>query len=412
MVKTKLQTDKMIRVRVGDFRLRKEEKQAINDVLDSGHISEGQKVREFEKKWAEFVGTRYAIALSSGTASLIAGLTALKICKNFKNRPKVITTPITYISTVNAIVLSGYEPVFVDVDKATFGITPETIKAHLKTAKDCQAYSIVLPVHLMGYPVDMVEINKVADQYNLITFEDSAQAHGSLIEGKKAGSMAAISIFSFYIAHNIQAGEMGALNTSDGEISRLVRKLKTNGRMCDCPICLRSKGKCPRLKNYKGDDDFDPRFTHDLIGYNFKTMEFQAVLALTQLNKIDFIIKKRQENVKYLNEQLEEYSDILQLPPYSDNVSYLAYPLVIKSKISRRKLRMELEKHGVETRPLYGCIPTQQPAYAYLRDTYKNKLPNADYLGKKGFYIGCHQYLEQEDLNYIVTVFHKILKRL
>jgi CDP-6-deoxy-D-xylo-4-hexulose-3-dehydrase len=188
---------------------------------------------------------------------------------------------------------------------------------------------------------------------------------------------------------------MGAITTDDPEIARLAKKLKTNGRMCECPICLRSQGKCPRLAKDDNDEDFDPRFTHDLIGYNFKLMEFQAALGLSQLRKADWILRTRLENVKYLNEKLEKYSEVLQLPKYSTDVSYLAYPLIIKNSkaITRKRLRRELEKKGIETRPLFGCIPTHQPSYDYLKREYEGKLPNADYIGKNGFYIGCHQYL-------------------
>ncbi len=397
---------------VGDFQIGSEEKSAIIEVLDSGRISEGKRVRQFESEFADYVGTRYAIATSSGTAALIVGLTALL---NDKSRnvgvgTKVITSPVTYIATANAIVLTGLEPVFVDIDPRTFAITPENIEAHLENAECPEDYSVILPVHLMGYPCDMERINEIAQKYGMVTFEDSAQAHGTLYKGKRTGSLSLLSDFSFYIAHNIQAGEMGAITTDDAEIARLVRKLKANGRACDCLVCTRQHGKCPRMQEGNG-DDLDPRFTHDLIGYNFKTMEFQAALGIVQLAKADWILQQRQNNVRYLNRHLAKYSEFLQLPIYSDDVSYLAYPIVIKDPqaVSRKILRQMLEENGVETRPLFGCIPTQQPAYAYLKDEYAYKLPNADYIGKNGFYVGCHQYLEQGDLDYIIYVFDKVL---
>ncbi|NQU84794.1 MAG: DegT/DnrJ/EryC1/StrS family aminotransferase [Mariniphaga sp.] len=405
----------MSKINVGDFKIGDEVKEAINEVLISGRISEGEKVRKFEKEWAKFIGTKYAILINSGTSALISGLTALKHHKGLHVKPntKVITTPLNYIATSNAIVLSGFEPVYVDIDKKTFGITPENIKTYLEQIDDPTEYSVILPVHLMGYPCDMDAINKIAKEYELITFEDSAQAHGSLYNGKKAGSLSLMSAFSFYIAHNIQAGELGAVVTNDYEIIRLIKKIKANGRMCDCSICTRNTTGCSKMKHYKGNDDFEPRFTHDIIGYNFKAMEFQASLALTQLKKIDWITKKRRYNVKYLNEGLEKYSDILQLPKYDKNVSYLAYPIVIKNpeKIFRKKLRYELEKNGIETRPLFSCIPTQQPAYNYLKNKYEGKLPNAEYVGSHGFYIGCHQYLTQEDLDYIIKQLNDILEK-
>jgi dTDP-4-amino-4,6-dideoxygalactose transaminase len=344
---------------------------------------------------------------------LIVGLSALINDSRFskvKKGSKVITTPLTYIATINAIVLTGLEPVFVDVDPNNFSILPQKIEEHLESVNDPENYSIILPVHLMGYPCDIDEINRIAEKYDLIVLEDSAQAHGSLYKGQRTGSLSLISIFSFYIAHNIQAGEMGAVMTDDEELISLMRKLKANGRVCDCPVCTRPNGYCPYFSQ---DDDYDPRFVHDVIGYNFKVMEFEAALGVSQLKKADFIFEKRQENVHSLNEHLDKYSDDLQLPAFSKDVSYLAYPIVIKehSKFTRKYLRGELEKNGIESRPLFGCVPTHQPAYKYLQAEYEGKLPNAEFLGKNAFYIGCHQYLEREDLDYVVKVFDQILSK-
>ena len=400
-------------INVGDFKIETEEKKAVNEVLDSGRITEWEKVRQFEKDFASYLGTRYSVVLNSGTSALIAGIASLKYLDNDSIKPnsKVITSPITYIATSNSIVLNNLEPIYVDIDPISFGITPENIKAHLESVDSLEAYSLIIPVHLMGYPCDMNGINAVARKYGLRVVEDAAQSLGSLFDDKKTGTMSMFSCFSFYIAHNIQAGEMGAVATDDVRIWRLIKRIKANGRMCDCQVCTRSTGKCPR----KFDDekeDLDPRFLHSTLGYNFKTMEFQAALAQVQLRKADWIIKKRQENLKYLNEGLEELSDILQLPIYSDKVSYLAYPLVIKdnARISRKSMRSKLERACIETRPLYGCIPTQQPAYSYLREKYAGKLPNADYTGLNGFYIGCHQYMTCDNLDYIIKTFKNILK--
>ena len=401
-------------ISVGDFRIGSEERQAIKEVLDSGRISEGEKVVEFENAFSKYIGTKYTVLVNSGTSAIIVGLMSSLFVDNLGIKPQtnVITTPVTYIATVNAIKLAGFNPVFVDVDRETFVITPENIKKHLENVEDVNSYSMVLPVHLMGYPADMDEINRICKEYGLYLFEDSAQALGSFYKERKCGSLSLASAFSFYIAHNIQVGEMGALTTNDRKIAKLARRIKAHGRMCDCRVCTRSKGLCP----YKSTDkeEFDPRFYHTHIGYNFKTIEFMAALGLVQLKKADWIKRKRQENVKFLNERLAKFSDILQLPKYPEDVSYLAYPLVIKKStvIPRNKLMYKLEKSWIETRPLFSCIPTQQPAYQYLEEKYEGTLLNAEYIGKNGFYIGCHQYLEQKDLNYIISVFERILSPL
>ena len=392
------------RIQVGAFRTTEKIRKYVMDVLDSGRISESINVSNFEKKWAEFIGTKYSVAVNSGTSALIAGLHALKHKYSLKENSKIITTPLTYIATVNAIALSGFKPVMVDIDSHNFGISPQAIEKHLEEVKDPQEYIVIIPVHLFGYPVEMDKIIKIAKKYDLMILEDSAQAHGTKYKGKNVGTFSLLSTYSFYIAHNIQAGQLGAVNTDDKELARLVRQIKSNGRMCACDVCTRSQGEC-----YYSNAEFDPRFTHNLIGYNFKTMDFEAAIALAQLEDADDIIKKRQHNVKTLNDYLSEFSESLQLPIYSEDVSYLCYPLILKDdKISLNKFKFNLEKEGVETRPLFSFIP-HQLAYKDLKAQYEGKLPTAEHLYNHGFYIGCHQYLEEDDLEYVYLKIKKLL---
>jgi dTDP-4-amino-4,6-dideoxygalactose transaminase len=397
----------LIKIRVGDIRLTDEEKKQINEVVESGRLSEGPKVREFESLWSKFIGTKHCTVVNSGTSALIAGVYVLLYDQRFpkiKKGSKVITSPVTYIATSSALALAGLEPVYVDIDPKTFTLDVNQIE-ELLAKGDPEEYSMILPVHLMGYVNDMDAINELAKKYDLVVFEDAAQAHGSIYKGRKAGSLSLLADYSFYIAHNIQVGEMGAVVTSDRLIQENLKRIKANGRVCACPVCTRSKGICPY-----SDQEFDPRFTHDFIGFNFKLNEFQAAIGIPQVKRVEEIIAKRQANVEYLNSKLSKFESELQLPVFSKDVSYIAYPIVIKDNaINREELMRKLEDKGIENRPLFGCIPTQQPAFSYLKSKYTGKLPNADYVGKNGLYIGCHQYLSQADLDLIVEVFEQVL---
>lgn len=398
-------------IRTGDFKFSDEEREIINRVMDSNRITEHEETKKFEKNWAKKIGTKYSVAVNSGTSALIAGLYALKYLSGNEKRKKVITTPLTYIADANAIRLSGLEPVYGDIERETFSLKPSEIERILQE-QNSEEFLAILPVHLMGYPCQMNEINDIAKKYELFVFEDAAQAHGSKYEGKTLGSIGDLSNFSFYIAHNLQVGELGAVNTNNPKIKKLVRKIKANGRLCACDICTRMEGKCPEILNNEkngGDKDFDPRFTHDILGFNFKTTEFSTALANYRINQIEEINEKRRENLLYLNEGLKKHEKILQLPKFSKDVSYLAYPLILK-KGSRRELMRGLEKEGIETRSLFGCIPTQQPSFLDLKKEYEGKLPNAEEIGKKGFYIGIHQFLTKEDLNYVIDSFEEVLK--
>src|SRR3989339_183147 len=169
----------MYRVKCGELRIGPEEKEALNEVTDSGWISESNpNIRIFERSWAKYIGTKDAIVVNSGTSALIAALTEKKKKYKIPSGKKIITSPLTYIATSNAIELTGFEPAFVDVDRKRFVIEPESIEELLK--KDSDQYCGILPVHLMGYACDMDGINTLAKKYNLFVFEDAAQAHGTL----------------------------------------------------------------------------------------------------------------------------------------------------------------------------------------------------------------------------------------
>ncbi|MEM3397116.1 MAG: DegT/DnrJ/EryC1/StrS family aminotransferase [Thermoplasmata archaeon] len=387
---------------VGDFRIGEEERKAILEVIDSGRISEGNKLLQFEKGFSNYIGTKYCVGVNSGTSALICTLTAIKNMFNIKRY--IITTPVTYIATVNSIVLTGYTPLFVDISLDNFNITTENIKQAIESRSDDIA--AVLPVHLMGYYCEVTNLLPDLNDRKIPLIEDSSQAHGTRYpDGSRTGSKGLCGTFSFYIAHNIQAGEMGAITTNNEEFWRICRKVKAHGRACDCLLCTRNKGTCPKMSG-----EMDPRFMHEIIGYNFKLMEFAPALALVQLEKADEIVKKRSENVRYLNDCLSNYSDFLRIPKFDPLVSYLAYPLILETtKVSRTKFQRLLEAEGIESRPIFGCIPTQQPAYLHMKKEYEGKLPNAEYIGKNGFYVGCHQYLNEEDLDYMVKSFKRVI---
>ena len=403
------------KIRIGEIILGEDEKAALHTVIESGYITEGKFSHKFEIGFADYIGAKAGVITNSGTSSLLLGIKALQIDERFPKiaaGKKVITSPVTYAATSNSIVLSGMEPVYADIDPATFKLIPESVeKAVLEHGS--QNIGLILPVHLMGYPNDMDALQLIADKYDLQIFEDSAQAHGAQYKGKSIGTFGICSAYSFYVAHNIQAGEMGAVLTSDPVLERNMRSLKANGRCCACRRCVRNETGCVMMK--PGDDEFhDPRFIHDHIGYNFKTTDFCAALACTMLEKAEEIRMQRYRNVVKMNELLKNFSDIIQLPVLSEDFSYLGYPVLIRkeSGIRRANLLKLLDEAGVENRPLFGCIPLHQPSFSYLRKQYMGRLPNAEYVGTHGFYIGCHQFLSDDDLLFMAEAFQKVIKGL
>jgi len=352
-------------VKIGDFIFTKEERQAMLSLIDANSISEGKKCREFEANFASFIGTKHCASANSGTSALMLILAALKYHSKYgkmiaESGNKVITTPLTYIATSNSIVTTGFEPIFADIELETFSVDAQKVK---ELCEQEQGICGMMPVHLMGYPADMDTLNSIAKKRGWFVVEDSAEATASIYKGKRAGSIGTAGAFSFYIAHNIQVGEFGALTSDDAELVERAHRLKGNGRVCYCTVSQIEQGKCPHQNM-----GFHPRYLHDMIGYNFKPMEYQAAVGVEQLKKIAWITKRRQENVKLLNDLLSPVSGALRLPKHSDQVSYLGYPLLVNDKsLSRDKICVALSAAKVENRPIFNSIPTQQPAYAHLK---------------------------------------------
>jgi len=391
---------------VGDLVVDDDIRQAVLRVLDSGRFSEGPEVSSLEREWADYVGTRHAVAVSSGTSALISAILALVHADTpVAAGQRAITTPVTYAADSNAIVLCGMEPAYVDIDPDTFCIRPDAVECLLE-AQGADGFGLILPVHLMGYPVDMGALSSLARKHGLCLVEDAAQAHGADVGGRRAGSWGDLSVFSFYIAHNIQAGELGVVNTNEPVLAGLVRQLKANGRACDCPSCTRAAGKCPREPADR-ESDVDPRFDHVRVGYNFKATEWSAAIARAQLARADEILDHRRGIFAAYGARLAAHRSWLRLPPVRQGASPFAYPLVIKPEagVTRGAVRSALSAAGIESRPLFGCIPTQQRAFSHLAARYAGKLPVAEEIGSRGFYIGCHQSVTEEDVAYVGTVF-------
>jgi CDP-6-deoxy-D-xylo-4-hexulose-3-dehydrase len=384
------------KISIGDFQLQQAERDAIQRVTDSGRISEWREVKAFEEEFADWVGTKYCVALSSGTAALIVGLKTLEYLGMVPAGAAVLIPALTFIANANAVKLCGMEPLFADIDEYTY-----TMNADYVTFNDAD---IVLPVHLFGFGADMSAINK-AMCWNAkgVLCEDACEAHGTLISGDKAGSLATWGAFSFYIAHTIQAGEFGALVTDNADIARVARQVKAHGRMCSCKVCTRNTTGCHRLA------DGDPRFMAQFIGYNFKAMEWSAALARVQLRKADANIAKRKANAETLHGLLISGQDKLKLPFFRDTDVPMVFPMVLKEG-NRDELLVRLEAAAVEARPAFGCIPLQQPVYVAYREQYTGMLPIAEWVGKQGFYVGCHQYLTGEQLKRMARVILESVK--
>ncbi len=246
-----------------------EEKAAVIEVLESGMLVQGPRVRALEDAFARLIGVRHAIATSSGTTALHLAMLAHGIGPG----DEVITSPFTFIASVNSILYTGATPVFADIDEATFNIDPAKLEAAV-TART----RAVMPVHLYGQPCDMDEICAAARHHGLVVLEDAAQAVGATYHGRQVGSFGT-GIFSLYATKNVMSGEGGIITTDDDEVADRARLLRNHG-MRD-------------------------RYRYETLGYNFRLTDVLAAIGLAQFQRLEEATRLRRANAAALDETLK-----------------------------------------------------------------------------------------------------------
>ncbi len=378
------------------------EKQYVLDALDSQRLSQGKYVAQFEKKFAQMHGQKYGAMCNSGTSALHLALEALKETDGWDSDTEVLVPAITFIATSNAVLHAGMKPVFVDVDLQTYNMDPSEIEKHITEHTRC-----IIPVHCFGMPCDMDKISAIAKKHGLRILEDCAESHFAKINGKTVGSFSDIMACSTYVAHTLTTGVGGVVCSNDSGLMEIVRSLLAHGRACTCERCIASDANtvCPKRMQ----TDMDRRFTFVRLGYSYRVGELEGALGLAQLERVDEIMGARHRNAEYLIRGLEGLEEYIQLPRCPENVehTYMMFPILLKPGCgkSRDDMVRYLEKHNIETRPMLPLL--NQPVYRKLFGEIEQAYPNAEYIDKNGFYIGCHHGLAEEDLDYEIETIKK-----
>ncbi|MFQ5910015.1 MAG: DegT/DnrJ/EryC1/StrS family aminotransferase [Thermoplasmata archaeon] len=341
--------------------------QAVADVLRSGILARGPRVKEFENRFAECVGRKHAIATSSGTSALHISALVMGISKG----SEVIIPPLTFFATASTVLFCGGRPVFADIDPETYTLDPASVERSVTSATRA-----ILPVDLYGQTADYDPIQGIADDNDLKLIEDACQAHGSSYKGKMAGSFGDMSCFSFYATKNITTGEGGMILTDEDEVAERARLLREHGE--------------------------DSHYNHVLLGYNYRMTEISAAIGIVQLQKLEEIVRKRQENSRMLTEELENVKGI-DVPSIGRGRTHSFYQYIIKVNEdfpkSRKALIEHLESKGVGSRPSYPIPLYLQPVLKSLR--ISGQCPVAEKLLPRLLELPIHPHLTSEDVQLI-----------
>jgi len=334
-----------------------EDIQAVIEVLRSDWLTTGPKVSEFENAFADFVGAKYAVAVSSGTAALHSAVFAVGIGPG----DEVIVPPITFAATANAVVFQRGTPIFADVDADTLLLDP--CKAEAKITSHTKA---IIAVDYAGQPCDYDSLKRITERHNLILIADACHALGATYKGQKVGTLADLNVFSFHPVKHITTGEGGMITTSNPQFAERMRIFRNHGITTDY-----------HQRELQGS------WYYEMInlGYNYRITDFQCALGLSQINKLKGWVKRRQEIAKFYHETFSDISGIIPLK-INTNVSH-AYHLfvvrVIKSELGmdRSKVFNELRKAGISVNVHY--IPVHlHPFYQKKFGTYLGLCPHGE----------------------------------
>jgi len=355
----------------------------VDDAVRTGWISSsGDYVNKFESKFAEYVQSKYGIAVCNGTVALHLALVALGIGKN----DEVIIPSFTMIATAFAVCYTGATPVFVDADKETWNI--DVTKIEEKITKNTKA---IIPVHIFGNPCNMDEISKIAKKYNLFVIEDAAEAHGAEYNGKKIGSFSDIACFSFFANKNLTTGEGGMCITNNEEYNKLCRYYKN--------MCFPLDG----TRNYM----------HENIGFNYRMSNIHAAIGLAQVEKADEYRKLRIRNAQLYKKYLENCEGIIfqRDTPNSLNVNWMNTIIIDDKKYGHTKdeLILYLKSNGIDTRLLFKSM-NRQPSLRKFGCDCSGAYPITDWLSDNGFYLPSGSNLSEEEISKICSLIKQFKK--
>jgi perosamine synthetase len=361
--------------------INEEEINAVKEVLESGWLVHGPKTKEFEKKFAEYIETKYATTLNSCTSALQLALQA----NNLKG--EVILPSFTFVASANATITAGCKPVFIEIDPKTFNINPEKIEE--KITENTVA---IMPVHFAGQPCNMGPILEIAEKHNLMVIEDSAECIGGEYKKGKTGSFG-VGCFSFFPTKNMTTAEGGMITTNDEEFLNKVNILKAHG--ISSTTFEREKQEKPWLR------------AAIEAGYNFRMNDVLSAIGLVQLKKLEEMNNNRIKNANYLTEQLSEIKEI-ETPYIDSNCKhvYQMYIIKLNPKINRTEFIKKLKEKGIGANVHFDPPVHLHP---YYKERCPTKLPITEEISQRIVTLPMFPSLTKEQMDYIVNSIKEII---
>jgi perosamine synthetase len=354
-----------------------EAERLVIEVIRSGMLAQGPMVARLEREFAEFIGVKHAIAVNNGTTALVAAVQALDL----KPGDEVITSPFTFVATLNAILEAGAVARFADIRDDDFNVDPDALGAAIGPHT-----RVLMPVHLYGQPADMPRIMTLAREHGLAVIEDTAQSHGATINGRAAGSFG-IGTFSFYGTKNITTGEGGMITTDDDQVADTLRVLRNQGMR--------------------------QRYQYEMAGHNYRLTDLQAALAIPQLARYDELVKRRRENAARLSEGLAAVPG-LQIPAELPGRAHVWHQYTVQltdeASVTRDEVVQGLTERGIGCGVYYPKVVYDYDCYRANPNVVADPAPVAERVARRCLSLPVHQYLTADEVDTIIDAVRNVVK--
>ena len=375
------------------------ERTAMQRVIDSGLFTMGECVREFEKVFAEYTGSRHCVMVNSGSSANLLAVAALFYCKEnqLKQGDEVIVTAVSWPTTYYPAYQYGLKLKFVDIDAHALNYD---LKALSEAVSD--KTRMIVAVNLLGNPNDFNAIKKIIGSRDIILIEDNCESMGAIFDGKQAGTFGIMGTFSTFFSHHISTMEGGMIVTDDDELYHILLSLRAHGWTRNLP-------KYNKVCGIKSDDPFEESFRFVLPGYNVRPLELSGAIGVEQLKKLPEFIRVRRENAVIFQEFFGD-DPYFAIQHEIGKSSWFGFALTIKDEapFTRKEVIAVLQKNEVECRPIVTGNFTKNEVIRWFDYEIHGPLKNAEWIDRNGFFVGNHHYNLKKNLRFLKTILDKL----